>query len=181
MTLLVLLLAFVSLQRDVAIAKKEALETRHANFIKWHHSEENRTLNYISFLESEVEKVNRYSVSRLCGDYVYPRCPKNRSVKLRLVCSGSMLPEIFCNYDVSAFDPHLYPYIPKLCDIVSYDIANPLTTQTIYGESVIINRLTHRIVAINGTRFVVKGDANFEPDPIQPEFQDVRYVVCKGE
>lgn len=116
----------------------------------------------------------------LCNDYVYPQCPIH-AVRLYLECSKSMLPALFCSYsDIKAFNPSSYPpYKPKICDIASFDIPTPITVESSSGNEIRLSRITHRIIATNGDKFITKGDSAPSQDKYQPQLSDIRYIYCR--
>lgn len=120
------------------------------------------------------------SFYKLCRDYTYPKCSSySYTVNLNFdVCTASMRPEFDCSYPFSAFHPR-NNYAFKVCDVISFKLPTATNSVDIYGNRVTVPAMTHRIVGINGQKFITKGDAIDVIDKYQPQREDVEWVVCK--
>lgn len=89
-------------------------------------------------------------------------------VKARVVLTGSMAPAINSG-DIVILIPTQHRE-PKINDVVAY------TGKRFDGSSV--GTFTHRILSGDGTNgFLVKGDANLDPDVQRPKLADISGVV----
>ena len=165
-------LAYAALQPDKVIFIVDETDKQMAQAWKY---EFELALNYTVFLERTFAEKER--LYKLCNDYIYPDCPENGTVKLRLECTKSMLPSVGCHIPITAYVP-MNSSMLKVCDVISYDVPTIIKAMNTSGGEVNISRLFHRIVGIEADNFITKGDANSDVDEYSPRFDDVKYVMC---
>ncbi len=121
---------------------------------------ENITTYYGNYTGDELLKL-----SYVCKDYAFPDCPENVVLKKnKVACTGSMRPTLSCFDDVYS---EKNPTSVGLCDVITFE------------RSTDSKHILHRIVGLNGTNFITKGDANLHIDPYQPSFKEIKSKVCR--
>lgn len=99
----------------------------------------------------------------LCSEYRMPNCPSDYTTTF-LQCTGSMRPTFDCTFPAKIYKPRSDEL--KVCDVI------------IFNDRIRNITPFHRIVGINGSRFITKGDATINKDPYQPTFEDITAKAC---
>ena len=88
-------------------------------------------------------------------------------------CTVSMNPLFNCSSAVLIYKSDKL----KIGDVIMFKLPFSNSEFDRFGNSVNLSYYVHRIVGINGSRFIMKGDANRYTDNYQPTIQDVEGKV----
>ena len=118
-----------------------------------------------SHFETEASGSKYLSELKLCGEEFWE---KSNCFRM-MACTSSMKPVFSCKNALIIYNEAQL----KIGDVIAFNLPAHFSGKDDYGKEIEVYYYAHRIISINGTRYVTKGDNNWAQDEYQPSAEDV--------